>query len=37
MDPLALDYGHYVLTRDGEQILNTADLDEVERILRGES
>lgn len=32
-DPRATDYGHYYLHRDGVQVLDAANLDEVERFL----
>lgn len=32
-DPRAVDYGHYYLHRDGVQILDAANLDEVEEFL----
>lgn len=35
MDPRALDYGHYHLIRDGEQVLDAANLDAVEQYLDG--
>lgn len=36
-DPRALDYGRYQLVRGEEVVLETRDLDAVERFLRGES
>lgn len=32
-DPRAIDYGHYYLHRNGVQVLDAADLDEVEHFL----
>lgn len=32
-DPQAVDYGHYYLHRDGVQVLDAKNLDEVEQFL----
>lgn len=32
-DPRAVDYGHYYLARDGVQVLDAQNLDEIERFL----
>lgn len=33
MDTRAIDYGHYYLAREGVQVLDAANLDEVEHFL----